>query len=170
MTKFTPEFIANLRRFELPDLTFEPRKHGDPHIHIKQYDYPLADVHNFGNTGEVTAKSIVLSCNILSDALDEIERLQAELDKNRWILVSERLPEITHEDGHRHSETVLVDWHTYCGDERCEDFGKTFVTVEKAFIVDDVWMRLDNAEEIEIGDDFAPTSWTPLPEPPEDEK
>ena len=42
----------------------------------------------------------------------EIKQLQAELEKHRWIPVSERLPELLIDIPHRHSNDLLLVYET----------------------------------------------------------
>jgi hypothetical protein len=97
---------------------------------------------------------------IVNAALARIAELEAA---QRWIPVEERLPPIIQkEEGHQASATVLVPWPNYCDDEKSDHFGEEWITIEKAWTIDDIWMNWEGYER-KIGSEEAPTHWMPLP-------
>ena len=104
------------------------------------------------------------------DAEARVAELERLLEANHWILTSERLPEMNpiNDSVGKASETVLVDWFGSCKDENSEHFGETWRTVEKAWVLDDIWMNSEGYE-VKINSPEAPTCWMPLPSLPEED-
>lgn len=130
---------------------------------------PVEDIEQIRKTYKLMADEI----NRIRDMLEVIEtEIKCLQEVNRWIPVSERLPEMKSIEipEHKVSDLVLVNWFRSCQYENSECFGETWRTTEKAWVLNDIWMTW-NGDEIKINDPNAPTHWRKLlPLPKEGEE
>lgn len=113
----------------------------------------------------------------LVDARRKIAKLEQRIreleEAQRWIPVSERLPEvkIVVDTELYSSDTILVDWHYDNYSDKTALITKEWVETEKAWLIVDgkrkYWMSW-GMNEVEVDAPNAPTVWRPLPEPPEE--
>lgn len=90
--------------------------------------------------------------DVLIKQTQEIQRLNAELDKYRWIPVEERLPE------DRRVVLVTAYWH------------ETYQVMEGCYFGDGLWWCVPYNNCGEHMQRLKPKAWMPLPQPPKGEE